>query len=345
MKQLKIFTLCLLMIFVVVGCGTYQGQDTRNLDPYGDRMGARNIEPHGIGMGTRNIDRHTGRTGRNEIAFGDYRMNEEEQLNGQGQVDTRLDPAGSISNANTDIPSDQYPHTKAIQIQQAKYKFVVEGGKDKLANVKQKITDWRQGAAPATPEKETPEDQPQAPVEEPERAPAQQEQQPAQPAPEQQPTPAPTQEQQQQPAQPAEEQQQAETPAPTPTAEGISDIAQKVIELTNAERRKNGLPDYQADAPLTNVAQVKSDDMSQNNYFSHTSPTHGSPFDMIRDHGVSYRSAGENIAQGQRTPEQVVQAWMNSEGHRKNILSADFTHIGVGYNANGHYWTQMFIRK
>ena len=70
--------------------------------------------------------------------------------------------------------------------------------------------------------------------------------------------------------------------------------------------------------------------MQKNNYFSHTSPTYGSPFDMMRDQGVSYKSAGENIAQGQRTPQEVVQAWMNSEGHRRNILNSNYTHIGVG---------------
>jgi uncharacterized protein YkwD len=66
---------------------------------------------------------------------------------------------------------------------------------------------------------------------------------------------------------------------------------------------------------------------------------------MMRDHGVNYKSAGENIAQGQRTPQEVVQAWMNSPGHRKNILSRDFTHIGVGYESQGNHWTQMFIGK
>jgi len=85
--------------------------------------------------------------------------------------------------------------------------------------------------------------------------------------------------------------------------------------------------------------------MQQKHYFSHTSPTYGSPFDMMRDFGVTYKSAGENIAQGQQTPQEVVQAWMNSEGHRKNILSKDFTHIGVGYEQTGKHWTQMFIGK
>ncbi|ART78610.1 hypothetical protein B4U37_11290 [Sutcliffiella horikoshii] len=145
--------------------------------------------------------------------------------------------------------------------------------------------------------------------------------------------------------QPAEEpaddnQQQAEE-----STEGISETEMKVIELTNAERRKNGLSDLKADASLSNVARDKSKDMQTNNYFSHTSPTHGSPFDMMRDYGISYNTAGENIAMGQRSPEEVVQAWMDSEGHRKNILTPDFTHIGVGYVEEGNYWTQMFIGK
>ena len=122
-------------------------------------------------------------------------------------------------------------------------------------------------------------------------------------------------------------------------------MAQQVIDLTNAQRKQNGLPALQADTQLSNVAQTKSDDMRKNGYFSHTSPTYGSPFDMMRDFGVSYRTAGENIAQGQRSAQEVVNAWMNSEGHRKNILSKDFTHIGVGYDSSGHHWTQMFIGK
>ncbi|KMJ59520.1 hypothetical protein AB685_01180 [Bacillus sp. LL01] len=129
------------------------------------------------------------------------------------------------------------------------------------------------------------------------------------------------------------------------STEGISETEMKVIELTNAERRKNGLSDLKADASLSNVARDKSKDMQTNNYFSHTSPTHGSPFDMMRDYGISYNTAGENIAMGQRSPEEVVQAWMNSEGHRKNILNGEFTHIGVGYVEEGNYWTQMFIGK
>ncbi|HJV17777.1 MAG TPA: CAP domain-containing protein [Bacillales bacterium] len=126
---------------------------------------------------------------------------------------------------------------------------------------------------------------------------------------------------------------------------GISKIAMQVIDLTNAERKKNGLQPLKADASLSKVAQTKTNDMESKHYFSHTSPTYGSPFDMMRDFGVTYRTAGENIAMGQPTAQQVVNAWMNSEGHRKNILSPNYTNIGVGFTQTGNYWSQMFIGK
>jgi uncharacterized YkwD family protein len=126
---------------------------------------------------------------------------------------------------------------------------------------------------------------------------------------------------------------------------GTSQMAQQVIELTNNERRKNGLPPLSSDASLSKVAQTKTNDMNSKHYFSHTSPTYGSPFDMMRDFGVTYNSAGENIAMGQTTAQQVVTSWMNSEGHRKNILSPNYTNIGVGYTSSGNYWSQMFIGK
>ena len=119
----------------------------------------------------------------------------------------------------------------------------------------------------------------------------------------------------------------------------------KVLELVNAERAKNGLSALQMDESVRKVARVKSSDMSQNNYFSHTSPTYGTPFEMLKSYGISYKSAGENIAQGYTSPEAVVNGWMNSSGHRANILNASYTHIGIGYEANGNYWTQMFIGK
>ena len=83
--------------------------------------------------------------------------------------------------------------------------------------------------------------------------------------------------------------------------------------------------------------------MKDRGYFSHTSPTYGTPFQMIRAFGLTCRYAGENIAMGYATPQAVVEGWMNSSGHRANILSADYTRIGVGYVAAGNYWTQLFL--
>lgn len=127
--------------------------------------------------------------------------------------------------------------------------------------------------------------------------------------------------------------------------EQTSDFEAEVIELTNAERSEKGLPALQPNTRLSRVANLKSKEMVTKDYFSHTSPAHGSPFNMMREYGVTYQSAGENIAHGQRTPEQVVNEWMDSEEHRKNILNNKFTHIGVGFVKDGYYWTQMFIEK
>ena len=119
----------------------------------------------------------------------------------------------------------------------------------------------------------------------------------------------------------------------------------EVVRLVNEIRIQNGLKELTYDWELSRVARYKSQDMRDNNYFSHTSPVYGSPFKMMKDFGITYRSAGENIAKGQATPQAVVNAWMNSSGHRANILNASFTHIGVGYVPDGRYWTQMFVGK
>lgn len=119
----------------------------------------------------------------------------------------------------------------------------------------------------------------------------------------------------------------------------------EVVRLVNVERTKNGLSELTYDWELSRVARYKSRDMKDNNYFSHISPTYGSPFQMMKSFGITYRIAGENIAKGQATPEAVVKAWMNSSGHRANILNSSFTHLGVGYVEDGNYWTQMFIGK
>ena len=117
----------------------------------------------------------------------------------------------------------------------------------------------------------------------------------------------------------------------------------EVIRLVNEIRVQNGLNPLTADWELSRVARYKSQDMKDNSYFSHNSPTYGSPFDMIKNFGISYRRAAENIARGQKTPQAVVNGWMNSSGHRANILNPSYIKIGVGYVAGGNYWTQMFI--
>ncbi|MCI5705498.1 MAG: SafA/ExsA family spore coat assembly protein [Pseudoflavonifractor sp.] len=129
---------------------------------------------------------------------------------------------------------------------------------------------------------------------------------------------------------------------PQPDA-AVSSYEAEVIRLVNEVRVQNGLSALKANWELSRVARYKSQDMADNRYFSHTSPTYGTPFEMIRAFGLSYRTAGENIAYGQATPQAVVTAWMNSSGHRANILSSSYTQIGVGYAAKGRYWTQMFL--
>lgn len=131
---------------------------------------------------------------------------------------------------------------------------------------------------------------------------------------------------------------------PTTDASVLS-FEKEVVRLVNEIRKQNGLRELTYDWQLSRVARIKSEDMRDNKYFSHTSPTYGSPFQMMKSFGITYRSAGENIARGQATPQAVVNAWMNSSGHRANILNPSFTHIGVGYAQNGRYWTQMFIGK
>lgn len=124
---------------------------------------------------------------------------------------------------------------------------------------------------------------------------------------------------------------------------GVLSFEEEVIRLVNERRKEAGLTELKTDWELSRIARYKSQDMRQNGYFSHTSPTYGTPFEMIKAFGLSYKTAGENIAYGQRTPQEVMNAWMNSPGHRANILNAGFTRIGVGYEPNGNYWTQMFI--
>ena len=121
--------------------------------------------------------------------------------------------------------------------------------------------------------------------------------------------------------------------------------AEQVLQLVNNERAKAGLKPLKMSEELRSIANLKSRDMAENNYFSHTSQTYGTPFQMLQDFGVHYTAAGENIAAGQRTPEEVMQSWMNSSGHRANILNKNFDTLGVGYfegGSYGTYWTQLF---
>lgn len=127
-----------------------------------------------------------------------------------------------------------------------------------------------------------------------------------------------------------------------------SSYEQQVIKLVNAERAKAGLKPLKENWELSRVAEFKSADMRDKKYFDHNSPTYGSPFTMIKNFGISYKTAGENIAAGQKTPEEVMKSWMNSPGHKANILNAGYTQIGVGYVTGGSYnsyWTQQFISQ
>lgn len=133
-----------------------------------------------------------------------------------------------------------------------------------------------------------------------------------------------------------------------PNISDIKAIENEVIRLVNIERSKNGLGQLTGDWQLSRVARYKSTDMRDKNYFSHYSPTYGDPFKMMHDFGISFYAAGENIAMGQQTPAAVMNAWMNSPGHRANILNPQYNEIGVGVAKTSSgviYWTQEFIRK
>lgn len=127
--------------------------------------------------------------------------------------------------------------------------------------------------------------------------------------------------------------------------EEVTTTQEEILRLVNKERKSQGLSSLELDWQVSRVAQTKSEDMAKNNYFDHTSPTYGSPFQMLKSFNVSYKTAGENIAKGQKTASAVMNSWMNSSGHKANILGSSYTHLGVGYYVeNGTpYWTQMFV--
>jgi len=137
------------------------------------------------------------------------------------------------------------------------------------------------------------------------------------------------------------------TQTPPQTQTSVPSDVMQVVNLVNSERSKAGLSPLKLSVSLDKMASAKAADMRDNNYFDHTSPTYGSPFNMMTQFGVSYSYAGENIAAGQQSPTEVMNAWMNSSGHRANILNPNYTEIGVGIASGGSYrtyWVQEFIR-
>jgi len=142
----------------------------------------------------------------------------------------------------------------------------------------------------------------------------------------------------------------AKQKSPAPSQANSSSLTaqeQEMFTLVNQARSQAKVPALQIDMELTKVARIKSQDMIDNNYFSHNSPKYGSPFDMMKSFGINYMHAGENIA-GNQTVQAAHNALMNSPGHRKNILSTDYTFIGIGIKKGGPYgtmFTQQFISK
>lgn len=140
------------------------------------------------------------------------------------------------------------------------------------------------------------------------------------------------------PQNPQNPQNKAQTP---PQSADSSQFAQQVLDIVNQERQKAGLQPLKMNTELSKMAMAKAQDMYNNNYFDHQSPTYGSPFDMMNSFGITYKTAGENIARGQTSPTEVMNQWMNSPGHRQNILDSSFTQIGVAYYNSE--WVQEFI--
>jgi uncharacterized YkwD family protein len=130
------------------------------------------------------------------------------------------------------------------------------------------------------------------------------------------------------------------TGKPVEQTAAASQFEQPVLQLVNKQRATAGLSALGMDDNLSKMARAKALDMYNNNYFDHTSPTYGSPFEMMNKFRIVFNAAGENIAKGQTSPKQVMNDWMNSEGHRANILNSSFTKIGIAY-FNGE-WVQEF---
>ena len=142
---------------------------------------------------------------------------------------------------------------------------------------------------------------------------------------------------------PTEEAPPQEEPDAPEESGGVQEAAEAVASLVNAARQDAGLSELELDADLCAAAQARAREIAQS--FSHTRPDGSSCFTILEEFGISYRAAGENIAMGQRTPEEVMDGWMNSSGHRANILNGTFTSIGVGYYVGGAgaaHWVQIF---
>ena len=132
-----------------------------------------------------------------------------------------------------------------------------------------------------------------------------------------------------------------------PEVSSLTTLEDEVIRLVNIERARYGLPALEKNWRVADIARTKARDMIDNKYFAHNSPVYGSPFNMMENFGLKFSSGAENIATGQKSAAEVMKAWMNSPGHRANILSRTVTEIGVGAAkaANGTlYFIQLFIK-
>ncbi len=127
----------------------------------------------------------------------------------------------------------------------------------------------------------------------------------------------------------------------------LVEMENEMVDLVNKEREENNLNKLELDEELRNVARIKSKDIAENNYFDHTSPSYGSPFEMMERFGIDFFQAAENLA-GHQSVKQAHEGLMDSKGHRENILRSGLTHIGIGIAKDDEYkfiFTQMFIAR
>lgn len=129
--------------------------------------------------------------------------------------------------------------------------------------------------------------------------------------------------------------------APGDGEESVHKYVLEVVDLVNEERAKEGIDPLELDLDLCEAAEIRAKEAKKS--FSHTRPNGERCFTVLSEAGITYKIAGENLGGHIKTPKRAVAAWMNSEGHRKNILNPKFTHIGIGYVSNGNYWAQFFV--